>query len=296
MKGEVNLNTKDMNIGFIGIGVMGKSMALNLIQAGYNLSIYTRTKLKAEQLLKAGATWQDSPALLAQSSDIIITMVGYPKDVEAIYFGKEGILNYISKGTYLIDMTTSKPSLAVKIAEEAREKDCHALDAPVSGGDIGAKNGKLAIMIGGETEAFDKVFELFQVMGENIVLQGKAGAGQHTKLANQITIASNMIGVCEAVAYTKKAGLDPMRVLTSITTGAAGSWSLSNLAPRMIKEDYSPGFFVKHFIKDMKIALETAEEIGLKTHGLKLSLQLYEEIEEKGEADSGTQALIKLFE
>lgn len=282
-------------IGFIGTGVMGKSMADHLLQAGYPVSIYTRTKSKADSLLEKGATWEDSVASLSRKCSIIITIVGYPQDVEAVYFGSTGILENVQAGSYVIDMTTSKPALAQRIFSEASKKDVQALDAPVSGGDIGAKNGTLAIMVGGEQTAFDAVLPVFQVMGSNILLQGPAGAGQHTKLSNQITIASNMVGVCEAISYAKKAGLDPSLVLDSITTGAAGSWSLSHLAPRMIRGDDAPGFFVKHFIKDMKIALESAQEMGLATPGLALSLQLYEELAENGESDSGTQALIKLF-
>lgn len=282
-------------IGFIGTGVMGKSMADHLLQAGYPVSIYTRTKSKADSLLEKGATWEDSVASLSRKCSIIITIVGYPQDVEAVYFGSTGILENVQAGSYVIDMTTSKPALAQRIFSEAAKKDVQALDAPVSGGDIGAKNGTLAIMVGGEQTAFDAVLPVFQVMGSNILLQGPAGAGQHTKLSNQITIASNMVGVCEAISYAKKAGLDPSLVLDSITTGAAGSWSLSHLAPRMIRGDDAPGFFVKHFIKDMKIALESAQEMGLATPGLALSLQLYEELAENGESDSGTQALIKLF-
>jgi 3-hydroxyisobutyrate dehydrogenase len=287
--------TKEATIGFIGTGVMGESMAANLLDAGYPVTVYTRTKAKAEGLLDRGAVWKDTAADLSRSADVIITMVGYPKDVEEVYFGPEGILENAKSGTYAVDMTTSSPALAQEIYRKAKEKNIHALDAPVSGGDVGAKNGKLAIMIGGEQADYETVLPLFNIMGENIVLQGPAGAGQHTKLANQITIASNMIGVCEAIMYAKKAGLDPSLVLDSITTGAAGSWSLSNLAPRMIEGDFAPGFFVKHFIKDMKIALESARELGLDTPGLSLSLQLYQELAENGEADSGTQALIKYF-
>ncbi|PAV30636.1 oxidoreductase [Virgibacillus profundi] len=288
--------TENAKIGFIGTGVMGKSMAQNLQNAGYPLTIYTRTKEKAKSLIHNGASWKSSVAELAQSVDIIITMVGYPADVEEVYFGKDGILENAKPDTYVIDMTTSNPSLAVEIYKQAKDKNIHALDAPVSGGDIGAKSGKLAIMTGGEIQAFETVLPIFKTLGENIILQGKAGAGQHTKLANQITIASNMIGVCEAITYAKNAGLNPELVLDSITTGAAGSWSLSNLAPRMIKGDYAPGFYVKHFIKDMAIALESAQEMGLLTPGLSLSLKLYKEVAENGENDSGTQALIKLFE
>ncbi|HLR40032.1 MAG TPA: NAD(P)-dependent oxidoreductase [Virgibacillus sp.] len=287
--------TKEATIGFVGTGVMGKSMAANLQKAGYNIAIFTRTKAKAQALLDNGAVWKETIKDLSQSADVILTMVGYPSDVEEIYFGTTGILENAKAGTYVVDMTTSKPALAQEIFQKAAKKGIHALDAPVSGGDVGAKNGKLAIMIGGEQEAFDSLSPLFEILGENIVLQGPAGAGQHTKLCNQITIATNMIGVSEAIMYAKKAGLDPARVLDSITTGAAGSWSLSNLAPRMIEEDFAPGFFVKHFIKDMTIALESASEMGLSTPGLALSLELYKELAVNGEADSGTQALIKLF-
>jgi len=287
--------TKGATIGFVGTGVMGKSMAANLQKAGYNIAIFTRTKAKAQALLDNGAVWKETIKDLSQSADVILTMVGYPSDVEEVYFGTTGILENAKAGTYVVDMTTSKPALAQEIFQKAAKKNIHALDAPVSGGDVGAKNGKLAIMIGGEQEAFDFLSPLFEVLGENIVLQGPAGAGQHTKLCNQITIATNMIGVSEAIMYAKKAGLNPARVLDSITTGAAGSWSLSNLAPRMIEGDFAPGFFVKHFIKDMTIALESASEMGLSTPGLALSLELYRELAENGEADSGTQALIKLF-
>lgn len=286
---------KNMIIGFIGIGVMGKSMAKLLQKSGFQLHVFTRTKGKAEELLDHGAVWKHSISALARSSDIIITMVGYPEDVEKIYFGKNGIISQAKQGTYLIDMTTSKPSLAIKIHKQATLRKLYAVDAPVSGGDIGAQNGTLTIMVGGDQPVFEKILPIFNILGENIVLQGEAGAGQHTKLANQITIASNMIGVCEAIMYAKKAGLDPTHVLKSISTGAASSWSLSNLAPRMLKGDFNPGFFVKHFIKDMTIAIESAEEIGLSTPGLSLSLKLYQELANLGEGDQGTQALIKLF-
>lgn len=283
-------------IGFIGIGVMGKSMAQNLLEAGYQVNVYTRTKEKASGLIEQGGIWKKSVAELSQEVDVVITMVGYPSDVEAIYFGEEGILENARQHTYVVDMTTSKPALAEKIASEASKRGLSALDAPVSGGDIGAQNGTLSIMVGGEDQVYQTLLPIFEVMGSNIILQGKAGAGQHTKLANQITIASNMIGVCEAIVYAKKAGLDPERVLESITTGAAGSFSLSNLAPRMIKGDYAPGFYVKHFIKDMKIALESAQDMDLLTPGLALSLELYTKLAEQGDNDSGTQALIKLFD
>ncbi|MUK89762.1 NAD-binding protein [Ornithinibacillus sp. L9] len=288
--------TKQSKIGFIGTGVMGKSMVKNLQAAGYTVHIYTRTKSKALDLIKNGTIWKDSVAEVAKDSDVIITIVGYPTDVEEIYFGANGILEHAKKGSFVVDMTTSKPSLAIDIYKQAKSKGIFALDAPVSGGDIGAKSGKLAIMVGGDQSAFNTLLPVFNVLGENIILQGSAGAGQHTKLSNQITIASNMIGVCEAIMYAKKAGLNPERVLESITTGAAGSFSLSKLGPRMIQGDFTPGFYVKHFIKDMTIALESAQEMGLSTPGLSLSLELYKELADKGEEDSGTQALIKLFE
>lgn len=290
------MDANNYTIGFIGTGVMGHRMAMNLLHAGLSLNIYTRTKEKATSLIDHGANWKNSIKELAQSTKIIITMVGYPEDVATIYFGKEGILENAKHGTYVIDMTTSKPSLAEKIYVAAKEKNIFALDAPVSGGDIGARDGTLAIMVGGEKKVFEKVRPIFEILGDNIILQGPAGAGQHTKLSNQITIATNMIGVCEAIVYAKKAGLHPSLVLKSISTGAASSWSLSNLAPRMINKDYEPGFFVKHFIKDMTIALESAKEMNFDTPGLALSLKLYEELAHLGENDSGTQALIKLFE
>ncbi|SFE37172.1 3-hydroxyisobutyrate dehydrogenase [Lentibacillus persicus] len=283
-------------VGLVGTGVMGKSMARNLQKSGYPINVFTRTKEKAQALLENGAVWKKSISQLANDSDVIITMVGYPSDVEQIYLGQNGIIENAKEGTYVIDMTTSKPALAEEIARQAAERDIHVLDAPVSGGDIGAKNGTLAIMAGGEQDVFNDVMPLFEIMGDNIILQGEAGAGQHTKMVNQIAIASNMIGVCEAIAYAKEAGLNPSRVLDSISTGAAGSFSLSKLAPRMLEGDFEPGFYVKHFIKDMTIALESAREMGLTTPGLELSLKLYQDLAVKGENDSGTQALIKLFE
>ena len=288
--------SKDIMIGFIGAGVMGKSMASNIIAAGYQLAVYSRTKQKAEELLDKGAIWADSPKELAQKADVIISIVGYPHDVEEIYLGPEGIVNHGKEGLYLIDMTTSKPSLAKEIYIKAKEKGMHALDAPVSGGDIGARNGSLAIMAGGDEDTFRAVLPILQAMGTNIVYQGPAGSGQHTKMCNQIVIASNMIGVCEALVYAEKAGLQPDRVLESISTGAAASWSLSNLAPRILNEDYTPGFFVKHFIKDMKIALDEAKEMDVSFPGLSLSKEMYEEIERNGEGDSGTQALRKYWQ
>ena len=282
-------------IGFIGTGVMGASMAGHLLGAGYPLAVYTRTKEKAAELLEKGAVWADSPKELAEQSDVVITMVGYPSDVESIYLSETGLIPNGRPGMFVIDMTTSKPALAEKIYIEAKRHGIKALDAPVSGGDVGAKEARLAIMAGGDPADFEEVKELLSVMGTNIVYQGPAGAGQHTKMCNQIAIASNMIGVAESVIYAKKAGLNPDKVLESISTGAAGSWSLSNLAPRMIKGDFEPGFYIKHFIKDMGIALEEAGRIGMEAPGLELAKSLYEKLAEDGEENSGTQAIYKLL-
>lgn len=282
-------------VGFIGLGVMGKSMAMHILNAGYPLNVYTRTKEKANELLNAGADWKESVSDLAKESDIIITMIGYPQDVEEVYLGENGIIQAAKQGTYVIDMTTSQPALAKKIYEKAAEKKISALDAPVSGGDVGAREARLAIMVGGDKEAFQECLPLFELLGQNIVYQGEAGAGQHTKMCNQIAIASGMIGVCEAIAYAEKSGLDPINVLKSISTGAAGSWSLSNLAPRMLEDDFKPGFFVKHFIKDMGIALEESSNMNVNTPGLELAYKLYEQLAESGEENSGTQALLKLW-
>ncbi|MBH0158417.1 NAD(P)-dependent oxidoreductase [Fictibacillus sp. 5RED26] len=272
---------------------MGKSMAGHLMNAGYPVHVYTRTRAKAEDLLEKGAKWADTPKEIAQNCDVIITMVGYPKDVEEVYLGAEGLVAHAKEGSYLIDMTTSSPQLAQKIERTAAEQNIATLDAPVSGGDIGARDAKLSIMVGGSDSAFHDMEPIFSKMGTNVVYQGKAGSGQHTKMCNQIAIASGMMGVCEAILYAEKAGLDPENVLKSIESGAAGSWNLSNLGPRILKGDFAPGFYVKHFIKDMNIALKSAEEMGLLTPGLQLAKKLYDELAEMGEEDSGTHALYK---
>ncbi|WKA53677.1 NAD(P)-dependent oxidoreductase [Planococcus shixiaomingii] len=285
-----------MKLGFIGTGVMGNSLVQLLLNNHHEVFIYTRTAKKAENLVEAGAVLLESPKQVAEQADVIFTMVGYPKDVEEVYFGENGLLEYAKENAVLIDMTTSKPSLAQRIFQAAADKGVHALDAPVSGGDVGAKKGTLSIMVGGEQPTFISVLSLLELVGENIIYQGPAGAGQHTKMCNQINIASNMIGVCESLVYAKKAGLDPETVLRSISSGAAGSWSLSNLAPRMIADDFQPGFYIKHFIKDMKIAAEEAEAWGLNLPGLRLSLSMYESLVDKGYSDNGTQALIKYYD
>lgn len=282
-------------IGFVGTGVMGRSMAARLLKAGYDVCVYNRTKAGADSLVTAGARWMPGAGELAAVVDIVITMVGYPHDVEEVYFGDQGILERARPGSYLVDMTTSTPSLARRIHEEARRRELHAMDAPVSGGDVGARQGTLAIMAGGDEPDFQALLPVLSVLGQNIVLQGPAGAGQHTKMCNQIAIASGMIGVCEAMVYATRAGLDPARVLQSIGSGAAGSWSLSQLGPRMIAGDFAPGFYVKHFIKDMTIALEAAREMGLMTPGLELARRLYGELAAAGGENSGTQALYQLY-
>ncbi|MFM9276618.1 NAD(P)-dependent oxidoreductase [Paenibacillus jiagnxiensis] len=280
-------------VGFIGTGVMGKSMARHIMKAGHKVHVYTRTASKADELVQEGAVWQDTPVKLAAECDVIITMVGYPHDVEQIYLGEDGLIAHAHSGAYLIDMTTSSPLLAKRIYETAAAKGQHALDAPVSGGDIGAREARLSIMVGGNQEDYEAVLPILKLMGTNIVLQGTAGAGQHTKMCNQIAIATNMIGVCEALAYAKYAGLNPEQVLKSIESGAAGSWSLSNLGPRMIAGNFEPGFYVKHFIKDMGIALESAKEMGMDTPGLALAVSLYRQLSELGYDEKGTQVLYK---
>lgn len=289
------LNPENTVIGFIGTGVMGKSMVGHLLTAGYKVLVHNRTKSKAEELIKAGALWRDDVGDLAAESDVVISIVGYPRDVEEVYLGEDGVVKHAQPGTYLIDMTTSSPALAQKIYTAAKTRQIHALDAPVSGGDVGAREARLAIMVGGDEEAFQAVKPIFEILGRNIILQGSAGAGQYTKMCNQIAIAGTMIGVSEGMAYAKKAGLDPARVLQSIETGAAGSWSLSNLAPRMINDNFAPGFYVKHFIKDMVIALESAAEMNLDLPGLGLVKSLYDSLAASGEENSGTQALYKLY-
>ena len=285
----------DKNIGFIGLGVMGQSMAGHILAAGFNVRVYNRTKQKADALVDQGAVWCDSVADLAASSDVIITMVGYPADVKEVFIGPDGILENAAAGSLVIDMTTSDPALAEKLWQDGRQNDIGVLDAPVSGGDIGARNASLSIMVGGSPDDFHRALPIFKTMGTNIVYQGKAGNGQHTKMANQIAIASTMISVCESISYAKRAGLDPETVLKSIGKGAAASWSLNNLGPKMIQGDDAPGFFIRHFVKDMGIALSAAESMGMKTPGLDLACSLYKQMEDQGAGLKGTQALFHLF-
>ncbi len=281
-----------MKIGWIGTGVMGQSMAGHLQAAGHELFVFNRTKSKTQALVDKGAQWCDSPADVAKQAEIIFTIVGFPADVEATFCGEHGLLSVAGPCRILVDMTTSEPGLARTIATTAAEKGIATLDAPVSGGDVGAKNGTLAIMVGGEKKAFDEVLPLFEIMGKNIAYMGKAGAGQDTKMCNQILIAGTMIGVCESLLYASKVGLDQQSVIDIIGQGAAGSWSINNYGPRMVKGDYEPGFFVEHFIKDMGIALKEAAAMKLSLPGLALVHQLCIALQAQGHGRSGTQALI----
>jgi 3-hydroxyisobutyrate dehydrogenase len=279
-------------VGWIGTGVMGAHMVGHLMQAGYAATIFTRSKSKAEALVSAGATWADSPKAVAERSDVIFSIVGFPSDVREVMIGPQGALAGCKAGNILVDMTTSEPSLAREIYDAAKAKGVHSVDAPVSGGDIGAKNATLSIMVGGDKEVVEALQPLFSAMGKTIVHQGGPGAGQHTKMVNQILIASNMIGVCEALLYGYKAGLDLETVLKSVGPGAAGSWSLNNLGPRMMQNNFDPGFFVEHFIKDMGIALAEARRMNLSLPGLALANQLYLSVQAKGWGKNGTHALM----
>ena len=278
-------------IGWIGTGVMGSSMCGHLIDKGFSATVSTRTKAKAQPLLDKGAKWADTPKTVAEQSDVIFAIVGFPADVREVFLGENGALAGSSDGNVLVDMTTSEPSLAVEIYEAARQKGVSSVDAPVSGGDVGAKEARLSIMIGGDQEAVDALQPCWEAMGKTIVHQGGAGAGQHTKMVNQTLISSMMIGVCEALLYGHKAGLDLETVMKSVSTGAAGSWSLSNLGPRIMDNNFDPGFFVEHFIKDMGIALAEAKRMGLCLPGLALAHHLYLSVQANGHGRDGTHAL-----
>ena len=287
---------KDKNIGWIGTGLMGNPMVKHLLKAGYTVGVHNRTKEKAADLIEMGCNWYDTPADLAANADLVVTIIGFPKDVEECYFGEQGIFATLKPGTILIDMTTTKPSLAIKISEQADKMGAAFVDAPVSGGQLGAINGNLSIMMGGNKEVVDKVLPLFQAFGKNMVYQGKAGSGQHTKMCNQITIAGTLIGVCEGLLYGLKAGLDLNTMLESITKGAAGCWSLDVLAPKIVKKDYTPGFSIDNFVKDLTIALEEAEAMRLSLPGLALVKQLYISIQAMGKGSCGNQALYLALE
>jgi len=279
-------------IGWIGTGVMGGPMCGHLVQAGYPVTLYTRTRSKADALLASGATWADSPRDVAAASDVVLSIVGFPEDVREVLLGDEGALAGCREGCVLVDMTTSRPSLAVEIATAAAARGVVSIDAPVSGGDVGARSGTLSIMIGGDAQTVESLAPIWDVLGSKWVRQGGPGAGQHTKMVNQTLIAGVMVGVCEALLYAYRAGLDLETVLESVASGAAGSWSLSNLGPRIIAGNFHPGFFIEHFLKDMGIALEEARRMGLALPGLTLAEQLYQAAAVQGHARDGTHALV----
>ena len=278
-------------IGWIGTGVMGRPMAGHLLETGFAVSVFNRTRSSADPLVEAGGRWRDSPAELAADVDVVVTMLGTPADVRQVILGDGRVLESMRAGSLLIDMTTSEPSLAIEIDEAAREKDIGALDAPVSGGDVGARNGTLVIMVGGDAQAFERARPVFEPLGKTIERQGDAGAGQHTKMVNQLAIAAGMIGLCEALVYGYRAGLDLEKTLETIQGGAAGSWSLSNYGPRLLKGDLEPGFKVDHFIKDLGIALAEARRMNVVLPGAALAEQLYVGVRSQGLGQKGTQSL-----
>jgi len=276
----------------IGTGVMGKSMCKRLIENNYEINVYNRTKEKAQELINLGAKYYNSPKEIAQNSDIVFTIVGFVKDVENVYFGENGLFSGACKNQIFCDMTTTSPTLSKKIYEKGKSMGVETLDAPVSGGDVGAKNGTLSIMVGGDSSTFEKMEDFFKILGKSYILEGPAGAGSHTKMANQITIAGTMGGVCEALLYAEKNNLDLTTLINTIKSGAAGCWSLDNLAPRIVNNNYDPGFYIDHFIKDMKIALDECSKLNIKLPTLELVEKLYEKLQEQGNGNLGTQALI----
>lgn len=286
-----------MQIGFIGTGVMGTGIVLNLLKAGQSVVVYNRTKAHAQKVLDAGATWADTPQAVAQQAQLVMTMVGYPSDVEAVYTGESGIFAGIQAGSIVVDMTTSTPALAVKLTTLAHEHDVQALDAPVSGGDVGAQNATLTVMVGGDRAAYDRVLPVFQQIGQRVNYFGTAGKGQHTKVANQIMIAGTMTGLTEMLVYAKAADLDLPQVLATLSSGGADNWSMDNYVPRILKGDYTPGFFAKHFLKDLRIALQEAERMQLDLPATKQAKLLYEAmVDDFGLGNDGTQGLIKTYE
>lgn len=285
-----------MRIGWIGTGVMGRSMAGHLLAAGHDLHIHSRTKEKAAELIARGATWHDRAADVAHDATVVFTMLGFPADVRAVAMGPCGVIASLPPGGVLVDCTTSSPALAVELADEARARGCFALDAPVSGGDIGARNATLSIMVGGDAAAFERVRPLFETLGKTIVHHGAAGSGQHAKMVNQILIAAGMVAVCEGLLYARRCGLDMDKVMASVGGGAAGSWSLAHYGPRILKGDFAPGFYVEHFVKDMQIALDEADRMGLILPGLALAKTLYDKLMEMDGGRNGTQSLIRALE
>ena len=286
----------EKKIGFIGLGVMGKSMAGHLMDAGHELYVYSRTKAKCGDIIEKGAHWCDTPKAVAENTDIVFTIVGFPKDVEEVYLGENGLIEGTREGMIFCDMTTTKPSLDIQIGKELEKKGASMCDAPVSGGDSGARNATLSIMAGADKATFDALLPYFNIMGKSITHMGELGAGQHTKMANQIVIAGTMCGVSEALVYGARAGLDTEKMVQTISKGAAGCWTLDNLAPRVLRDDLAPGFMVDHFIKDMGIALEEAETMERVLPSLALTKQLYLSLKANGMGRNGTQALVKAIE
>jgi 3-hydroxyisobutyrate dehydrogenase len=278
-------------IGWIGTGVMGSSMCRHLLNRGFSATVFNRTPTKAASLVDLGAAWAPSPSAVAERSDVVFTIVGFPRDVRKVILGENGVLAGSQPGQIVVDMTTSEPSLAIEIYHAAKARGVSSIDAPVSGGDVGAREARLSIMIGGDKEPVEALRPCWEALGKTIVHQGGPGAGQHAKMVNQVLIASNMVGVCEALLYAYRAGLDLNAVLQSVASGAAGSWSLSNLGPRIIQNNFAPGFFVEHFIKDMGIALDEAQRLGLSLPGLALAKQLYLALQAQGHGRAGTHAL-----
>ncbi len=293
---KMTVQPSKTKIGWIGTGVMGSSMCQHIIGKGYKTFVYNRTKKKAKKLIDFGATWVNSPEAVARDSDVVFTMVGFPQDVRDVYFGSKGVIEGVQDGSILVDMTTTEPSLSKEIYKEAKLMKATSIDAPVSGGDIGAMEGKLSIMVGGDKDAVEAVMPLFRLMGRNIVYQGAAGSVQHAKMCNQVMVSGLMIGMCETLLYGYKAGLDLETMLDSVSRGAAACWMLDNLAPRILKRDFRPGFFVEHFIKDMGIALGEAKRMNLSLPGLALVHQLYVAVEAQGHGRKGTQALMLALE
>lgn len=288
---DLRITSQTTPIGWIGTGVMGAPMCGHLLDRGFAVTVFNRTRAKAEPLLARGAVWADTPCQVAKRSDIVFSIVGYPDDVREVLLGPDGALSGCRLGMVLVDMTTSRPALAIEIAEAAGARGVASVDAPVSGGDVGAREARLSIMIGGDRAVVDALQPCWEAIGKTIVYQGGPGSGQHTKMVNQTLIASNMVGVCEALLYARRAGLDLNTVLQSVGSGAAGSWSLANLGPRIIANDFDPGFFVEHFIKDMRIALDEADRMGLALPGLALAKQLYLAVQAQGHGRDGTHAL-----
>lgn len=288
----IQANPETTRLGWIGTGVMGRSMCTHLLNAGYKLAVYNRSPGKMQSLIDLGAVGCATPAQVAEQSEIVLSMVGYPTDVEEVLLGKNGVLSQSKPGNVIVDMTTSTPRLAVRIAEEALKKEVLSLDAPVSGGDIGAREARLSIMAGGDRAAFDALEPIWKLLGKTYLYQGPAGAGQHTKIVNQILIGASMIGLCEAMIYAQQSGLDPSLVLQSVSMGAAGSWSLTNLTPRILRDDFEPGFYVDHLVKDLGIAIDEADLLKLDLPGLALARKMYQYLQSMDRGSSGTQALI----